>query len=235
MLQDFPFKSGELLLDRTPSAESLAEAGGLSPLGSALGLVFVVAVLLFLKRIMELLPLIFDSLFRARGVGYLEHSVRSNHDRNLLASLLLIPLLLMTFRFRLWDAAFLQGLSPDGRLAALAGVLSAYLLLRVLMYALLKPRRRSDYYQLARRTSYTFFILLLILLLISLGILYLFSCSDALIRVVLLLEISLFYAAFLWRRTQILSLSCNHLRTFLYLCGLEILPTSALVVSALLL
>ena len=75
---------------------------------------------------------------------------------------------------------------------------------------------------------------MVLLMLATAGILFLFKLPDQLIRTVLYLEIAGIYLVFLIRRTQILSLSCNHFRTFLYLCALELIPTAALIASALL-
>jgi hypothetical protein len=103
------------------------------------------------------------------------------------------------------------------------------------MYSFLKPRRNNDFYCLSRRTAYTYFILLVVLALLTTGILALFGCENAVIQKVLQVEIFTLYFAFLVRRAQILALFCNPLRTFLYLCALEILPSAALIVSAIVL
>lgn len=229
------FRSGELLLNQVPSAqEGLAESGTPVAVTVLVGL-FVIAAILLLKRFLNILPLLADSIFRARGSASLEGSVRNLHDRNLIAGVMLIPLVLITYRYRLYDAAFLRDLSDNLRLLSIAGVLVAWLILRLLLYLWMKPRRRYDFYQLSQRSGYTFFILLMLLVLITVGILMLTGCEDATIRWAVYAEMGLSYLVFLFRRAQILSLSCNPVRTFLYLCGLEILPTAALVVSAVIL
>ena len=235
MLFQEPFTSGSLLLDTTPSDCAPVITGGLPVLFIVLTVAFILAAILFMPRFMSLAPLLFDSLFRARGSVSLENSVRYSNDRRLVASVLLIPAALLTYRYRLYDADFLLGLSEGWRLLAILGVFLVYAIVRLLIYSLLMPRRNNDFYRLARRTSYTYFILLVNLALVSTGILALFRCEDAVIRQVLYAETILLYLSFLVRRAQILALSCNPLRTFLYLCGLEIVPTAALVVSAVLL
>ena len=72
----------------------------------------------------------------------------------------------------------------------------------------------------------------MLLLLFTVGILSLFSCNDLTVKRFIYIETIAVYAVFLLRKAQILSMSCNPLRTFLYLCGLEFLPTSLLVLSA---
>ena len=232
---DSAFRSGELLLPGSPSGEAVSAGAG-TPVGvMVLVAVFVVLLILQMRNLPYLLPLLFDSIFRARGSVALESSVRASNDRNTLALTLLIPLVLLTYRYRLYDPSFLRPFSPEIRLLAIAGVIGAYLLLRLVLYKLLKPRRKYDFYQLSHRASFTFFILAMLLILIGVGLLALFGVSDGTIRLVVLAGMGLVYLLFLLRRAQILALSCNPLRTFLYLCGLEILPTAALVVSAVIL
>ena len=235
MLLQGLFKQGELLLDHTSTEPATLSVAGMPVLFVVMAVAFIVAAILFLPRFFSLAPLLFDSLFRARGSVSLENSVRASNDRRLVAAVLLIPGALLTYRYRLYDADFLLGLSEGWRLLAILGVLLVYAIVRLLIYSLLMPRRNNDFYRLARRTSYTYFILLVNLALVSTGILALFRCEDAVIRQVLYVETILLYLSFFVRRAQILALSCNPLRTFLYLCGLEIVPTAALVVSAVLL
>ena len=197
----------------------------------------IVSVLLgivLLKRFLQLLPIMADCVLRARGSAALENSVRTSTDRDILALALLLPAVLLMYRYRLYDPVFLQALSPNLYLLSLVGVLLAYLLLRFLMYLLLKPRRRIDFYRLAHKADNTYFVLLMLLLLVTVGILSLTPCNELTIRRFIYIETIVVYAVFLLRKAQFLSVSCNPLRTFLYLCGLEFLPTSLLVLSAVL-
>ena len=234
MLDD-PFKSGQLLLPDTPP-EAVAAAGeGLSLAASLLVAVSVLLFLLALRSFLSVLPYLSDNVLRARGSAALENSVRVSRDRNLVAAVFLIPAILLIFRYRLFDIAWFDTLSPDLRLAAVAGVFLVYLFLRFLMYRWLRPRRRYDDYQMAYRAGYTFFILLMILALTTVGICYILRLPDATIKTLLLVEAGVMYLLYLFRRGQILSMSCNSLTTFSYLCGLELLPTALLVVPAVIL
>ena len=197
--------------------------------------VFVVLAIATLKRFMQVVPFLLDSMFRARGSSALEGSVRVSHDRNLTALVLLIPAVLTVFRYRLWNPLFLERFSPDARFGLVAAALVVFLLVRYLLHLWLKPRRHTDTWWLGYRTGHTWFILLMMLVLPTLGILYLFQVNDLTVKWFILVELGLVYALFLLRKAQILALSCNPLLTFLYLCALEILPASMLVVSDLLL
>ena len=232
---DEPFKSGQLLLPDTPP-EAVAAAGeGLSLAASILVAVSVLLFLLALRSFLSVLPYLADNILRARGSAALENSVRVSRDRNLVAAVFLIPAILLIYRYRLFDIAYFDTLSPDLRLAAVAGVFIGYLLIRFLLYRWLRPRRRYDDYQMAYRAGYTFFILLMMLALATVGICYVLGLPDATIKTLLLVESGVMYLLYLFRRGQILSMSCNSLTTFSYLCGLELLPTALMVVPAVIL
>lgn len=229
-----PFKSGELLMEQTPSQpETLV--GGTPLLPSILVTAFVILALLELRNFLHVAPFLWDSVFRARGSVALENNVRVARERNQLTLILMIPAILFIYRYRLYDARFVQRLTDDWRLVAVAGVFLGYLLLRTVMYLFLKPRRRADNFRVAHRAGYTFFILLMLLAIAGVTILYFFRANDFIIKSFLYILSGIAYLVFLIRKTQILSISCNPLLTFLYLCGLEILPTGALIATAVLL
>ncbi|MBR5063883.1 MAG: DUF4271 domain-containing protein [Bacteroidales bacterium] len=229
-----PFKSGELLMEQTLSQpETLV--GGTPLLLSILVTVFVILALLELRNFLHVAPFLWDSVFRARGSVALENNVRVARERNQLTLILMIPAILFIYRYRLYDARFVQRLTDDWRLVAVAGVFLGYLLLRTVMYLFLKPRRRADNFRVAHRAGYTFFILLMLLAIAGVTILYFFRANDFIIKSFLYILSGIAYLVFLIRKTQILSISCNPLLTFLYLCGLEILPTGALIATAVLL
>ena len=234
MLEE-PFRSGRLLLPDTPPQAVGAAGGGLSLVASLLVAVSVLLFLLALRSFLNVLPYLADNIFRARGSAALENSVRVSRDRNLVATVFLVPAILLIFRYRLFDIALFDAFSPDMRLLAVAGVFLAYLLVRFLLYRWLRPRRRYDNYQMAYRAGYTFFILLMMLALVTVGVCYVLRLPDLTVKTLLLVETGVMYLLYLFRRGQILSTSCNTLTTFLYLCGLELLPTALLVVPAVIL
>ena len=202
---------------------------------SILVAVFVVLMILFLRAFLQLLPFIEDSFLRARGSSALENSVRVSRDRNTVALVMLLPALLLAFRYRLYDPSFIAAYSGDACLWLIGACLAGYLLLRLIIYMLLKPRRRYENYQVAHHASYTFFILLVLLLLSTAGVLSVFKVQDSAMKVVLYVETAAVYLMYLIRSSHFLLLSCNHFRTFLYLCALELIPLAALILSAVLL
>ena len=234
MLDD-PFKSGQLLLPDTPPEVVTTAGEGLPLAASLLVAVSVLLFLLALRSFLNVLPYLSDNILRARGSAALENSVRVSRDRNLVAAVFVIPAILLMYRYRLFDIAWFDTLSPDMRLAAIAGVFIVYLFIRFLLYRWLRPRRRYDDYQMAYRAGFTFFILLMMLALLTVGVCYVLHLSDLTVKTILLVETGVMYLLYLFRRGQILSMSCNSLTTFSYLCGLELLPTALLVVPAVIL
>jgi hypothetical protein len=85
---------------------------------NVLVVVFVLLMMLQLKRALQLAPLLGDSLFRMRGSSTLENSVRYSHDRNNLALTLIIPAVLTAVRYHLYRPSFMEALSPDVYLLA---------------------------------------------------------------------------------------------------------------------
>ena len=200
---------------------------------SILVLVFVVLGIVLLPGFLHVAPFLMDTAVRARGGFALENSVRASRERNQLVLLLLLAALLLSYRYRIYNPSFLQGMGDNLQLLAHAGIMAGYLLLRLVLYLLFKPRRRYDYYQYAHRLGFTFFALLMLWVLPTAGILAILGANDLVVKWFIFVEAALIYLVYLLRRAQILSLSCNPLLTFLYLCGLEILPTAVLVVSGL--
>ena len=234
-MQYEPFQSGQLLLPDTPQ-ETLASVGeGLSMAASILVAVSVLLFLLALRSFLNVLPYLSDGIFRARGSAALENSVRVSRDRNLVAAVFLIPAILVIYRYRLFDIGLFGSLSPDMRLLAVAGVFVGYLLIRFILYRWMKPRRRYDDYQMAYRAGYTFFILLMMLVLVTVGVCYILQLPDETVKMVILIETGVLFFLYLVRKGQILSLSCKPLTTFLYLCGLELLPAALVVLPAVIL
>jgi hypothetical protein len=228
------FRSGELLLPTLPpeTAEAAAPAGWLFP---TLVLFSVFLVMILLPNVFHAVPAVIRSFTRVRGTANLEGSVRTARDRNVTALVLLLPFVLVAGHAGIYTPDFLSETGADLRLALLCGVMAVYLTVRWLMYSLLRPRRRYELFALARRSVWNTFILLCLVLLPLYGILVLAKVDPETVKLVILVIITVFYVIAFFRRGRILASFCNPLTTFLYLCGLELLPTGLLVASALVL
>jgi len=229
---DSLFKSGRLLLETSVPPEAPAAAEPSAWLVNLLVVAFAVLAIAILKRFLQVLPYMADSYLRVRGSAALEGSIRVSQDRNLVALVFTIPAVLLVYRYRLYDPSIIRDLDPNLRLAGVALALLGYVLVRHIIYLWVRPHQRVDIFRQAHRVAYTYFIFLMLLVLITVGILAIAGVESAIVRYVLYAEIGLVFILLLFRCSQILSLSCNHLRTFLYLCALEILPAVLLVVSA---
>ena len=215
--------------------EAVVMTGGSFPLaGTVLIGAFVVLAVLFLNNFLSILPYLSDAVFRARGSSTLESSVKAARDRNTVAAIFLIPMLLIMYRYRLYDPDIISGLGDTERLLGVAVALLGYLLLRYMMYLLCGGPRKEGL-AVTRRLGFTFFVLGCILLFLTVGLMLLLGVSDLTIRVVALAELGFVYFVYFLRRARILSGYYSLLQVFLYLCALEILPGSALIVTAVLL
>ena len=219
---DSLFKSGRLLLETSIPADAPLPEEPASWLVNVLVVVFAVLAIALLKRFLQVVPYMSDSFLRVRGSAALEGSIRVSQDRNLAALVLSIPAILVTYRYRLFNPSVLQELDPNFQLAGVALVLLSYVLIRHMIFLWVRPNHHGDVFRQAHRVAYTYFVFLMLLVLITVGILALAGVDDTLSRYILYGEAGLVFLLFLYRSSQILSLSCNRLRTFLYLCALEI-------------
>ena len=196
--------------------------------------VSVFLLLLMLGDLFKLMPALFYSVGRSRGIAYLEYNVSISRMRNRFAALCVLPFCLIVDRFSLYDPDFLSPLAPEWKTPAIIGVMTVYLCLRLVGHAIFCPRHLGrDASVTARKCAYTFFILLCILMILSTALLTVFSVPERVVRMLLYAEIALAFPCSMVRTAQFLNGQCSKLATFLYLCGLEILPAAVLLLSTL--
>ena len=230
---DEAFRQGVLHLATEPAPP--VETGGSIPfLATAMVIVFTLLSILLLDNVLNVLPYLLNNLMRSKAAIELEGNVRRSRDRNIIAMMLVIPFTYILDRFGVFNPPFLRDIGGDIHFLLVSAVFLAYLFLRLVLYFLLFPgKRRPDSYQMARKSSYTFFILMNLLVLPTAWILSIFRVPPAAGAMVLTTEIAVVYTIYLFRKAQILAQSCSPLSVFLYLCGLELLPTGLYVASAL--
>lgn len=197
-------------------------------------------ILLLIPEIRNLLPALGGCLTRSRGNLEVEHSLSVARSRDQCARLLAIPLLLMTDRYGLYSPSFVPGIGePWLRLAVLFAALMAYFALRRILHTVLLSirglRLNSESRSAITRGIYNYYICSVLIMLLSISILYVFNAGDGTVRWVLWSEMAAFWLLAIVRESQILHGFCSTLVTFLYLCGLELLPAGALIVSGFLL
>ena len=227
---------GSRLLAPTEGDGSLGRAlmdWGDSPVNDILIVVFTILTVLYLRRLVGILPYLARGLWRWKEVLNLEASMRLSRDRTSFALVMVVPFCLVISRYNLFPLRLLEGLDAGMRTLALVGIFAAYALLRRFLTRVAEPRRINyDTWRLAATSGYNYFIVLTLVLVATAGISSIAGVNELMVKRILQYEIAVIFAVFLLRRTQILSNACNQFTAFLYLCALEILPAGLLVASA---
>ena len=199
--------------------------------------VLVVAAVLIgiagLRDLLRLLPELLYCFSRPRASVSLEYNTSVVRMRNTAALISILPFCLLADRFGLFRPELWSAVPEEWSAPATVGVFLAYLLLRTVCSALIRPPRLSGTAADAvRRSPWNYFILLTLLMLLTVGLLYIFRPSDTVVRITLYAETTLFFLLSLLRSGQILASGFSGLTTILYLCGLELLPAAALAACA---
>ena len=225
------FRSGTLEMSAGP-LEGLAQ----EPLWADLTvnrILCVAAVVLTVIDLLDYLRLVPHLLYtydRSRGAETLEHSIGMARSRNVAAHIQALPFCLVLDRYALARPAFWSGIPAAWSAPATLGLAAAFLLVRRLCYAFFRPRRLSgESFDALRHNLYNYLLLLVPLLLLTVAVLTLFHLPDATLKQVLAAEILAVWAFALVRSGQILGAHGSGLSTFLYLCGLELLPAALFV------
>ena len=207
-----------------------------SPVTDIVTLVSVVMVICFLRKIIGIFPSLVASLLRWKESVNLSNSVKLNRDRNLIALVMIVPFCLVVTASGIYSPSFLSSMSEDARFGIILGTFVTMLIFRSLLERFLAPKRRNaQTYKIAKESSYTFFILMTISMLALWGILCVFKTNAETAKDAMLWLSAVIYLIYILRKTQIFTSSCSIFTAFLYLCALEILPTGALVASAVIL
>ena len=190
--------------------------------------------LLLLRRFVGIFPSLIACLVRWKESVNLDASVQLSRDRDIMSLAMIMPFCLTAGRFSLYSPSWFGQFGTDGRLGLTIGIIIGYILLRKALEHIFRPRKKSKkVYATACKSSHTFFIILTFLLLSIGSIMSFVKASPIEIKNAMLWVSAAIYALFLLRKTQIFISSCSFFSGFLYLCALEILPTGALVASAL--
>ena len=230
------FREGTLELSGTASPVDPVQALDWRSLpGNRILIVAAILLLVIaLSDYLHIFPYILRCVTRPREHVHIQHNMSLVYTRNYVALTLVLPFCLMADRYFLYTPSF-AGFVPAGWSVAVPAVaIGAYLIVRRLLFALVKPRRFTAELEEAYHFAlYNFFIALVSLMLLTLAVLWPFSLPDMTLRSVLLAEIGLAFVLSLGHTMQILSLHCSALGTFLYLCALELIPAVLLLYSAL--
>ena len=164
-------------------------------------------------------------LARGKANVELEHSIQLARTRNRAALLALLPMWLAAERFSLLSESMWVTLA----------ILAGYLILRRLVSAVLPAGRLPSESRLAvRRALYTYSIVLSALMTLTVGIWALVRWDTETMRYVFAAEAGVVLMLSFVREAQILNTVFRPFITFLYLCGLELIPAAGLVAASIL-
>ena len=201
-----------------------------------LALISLLIALLLLRTMVGVFPSLIACLWRWKESLNLDASVQLSRDRSITSLALIIPFCLTICRFRLYDPDLLSGCKDNARLALIIGIFIGWILLRTVLEHILRPKKGNvKVYDSARRASYTFFCILTFILMSTGGIMAFVDAGPISIQNAMLCISAVLYAVLILRKTQILLSSYSFFTGFLYLCALEIIPTGALIASAIVL
>ena len=201
---------------------------------NTLVLISFLICILPLRRFVGIFPSLIACLVRWKESVNLDASVQLSRDRDLMAIAMVLPFCLTAGRFSLYSPSWIGKFGADGRLGITIGIIVGYILLRKGLEHILRPKKmNAKTYKTACKSAHTFFIILTLLLMAMGGIMSFANAPTIDIKNAMLWVSAATYAVFLLRKTQIFTSSCSFFSGFLYLCALEILPTGALVASAL--
>lgn len=196
----------------------------------------VILALMGFSSYLRLRPHLLECVTKKRGPENLEHNLQSAHDRNFWVWIAFLAAASLTDRFELYRPEWIEALPKAWSLAATGGAILGFFLLRLILHLLLRPKKiKGDALLALRRSVFSFAVLLCVSATLSVGILLLFKTSDESISTILYIETIMFLLWNYIREFQILREKYSALISFLYLCGLEIVPVVLLIVSAVLL
>lgn len=227
------FRAGSLTMSASPAdVSAVASEWADLPGNWIMIIICTVAAIIFLNRFMGLSRYIFGGFLRWKEIVSLENSVRLTRDRNTVAAISFLMVVLVVSRFEIYSPEYLLRIPPDFRTLGIFGAFIAIMLLRESMVTFLSAYTRNiEQYRISNRAIYNFIIFMSVILLVLVVIMLLFDINPLIIKTWSIITIALVYSVFLIRKTQIISKACGHVTAFLYLCILELLPAGILVAS----
>ena len=187
-----------------------------------------------MRRFVGIFPSLMACIVRWKESVNLDASVQLSRDRDIMAIAMVMPFCLTAGKFDFYSPVWIGQFGADGKLGITIGVFIGYILLRKGLEHVFRPKKMNPKtYRTACKSSHTFFIILTLTLMAMGGVMSFIDVAPMEIKNAMLWVSGATYAVFLLRKTQIFTSSCSFFSGFLYLCALEILPTGALVASAL--
>ena len=227
------FRTGQLNMSSVPlEVPVIAKGWSDLPVNWITIAVCTIAVIIFLNSFIGLIPYILGGFLRWKEIVHLENSVGLTRDRNTIAIIAFLIIVLVVSRFEIYSPNYLLLLSPDLRTLGILGAFVIFFFLRECIIILVSiSARNPDQYRVANRAIYNFMIFVAVLLVAVIVIARVFGASYIVARISIIVALALSYIVFLIRKTQIMSNACGQVAAFLYLCSLELLPAGLLIAS----
>lgn len=230
-MMDELFRSGTLEMSSSPLETLAAPSLWTDVLLNRI--LFTVSLLLILYHLLDLFrltPPLLYSYSRTRGAEAMEQSFGTARVRNRIAISLTLPFCLILDRFQVLRPAYTDALPAEWSAPVTIGLVLAFLILRGMCYLFFKVGRFGKKTAVTlRHNLYNYLMLVLPILLLETAFLVSFHAPEELSCSIMRWTISGIWAFAVWRTGQILHAYCSGFSTFLYLCGLEILPAAVLV------
>ena len=200
---------------------------------NTLALISFFIVMSMLRKLVGVFPSLMACLIRSKESINLEASAQLSRYRNFIAFSMVLPFCLIVCEEKLYTPAFMEGFNENFRFCAIFGIFLVYVLIRKALEHMLRPRNmNSKIYMTACKAGRTFFSILTLILLAMAGITSFIDTPAEVVTNAMLWISACIYLIYILRKTQILISSASFFAAFLYLCALEIIPTGALVASA---
>lgn len=230
------FSSGNIVEEDMTSGLQQADSWGADPINIAL-IVMAVMTILFLRRLVDVLPWLFKGLFSFRKLLAMQQSMRLIRERNSLTLMMLLCLCLVASRYGLYAPDFFSDFSPGAQsLCIIAAMLAVGVFRRLLLsFFALNTHVGGETLASANHCAHDFIITAAVVLIPLCPILDVLTINHLIIKTLSYDVLLVLYIVFLVRKGQFLSKFCKQFNTILYLCGLEILPVGMLILSAILL
>lgn len=231
------FTHGALLL--RPDGNAVTEAPYTIPdtwysstLNTSLAAFSIIMLILFLRRLVTVLPHIAGGLFNWKKLLALEDNMRLSRERDSVAYIFIPIACLCISRLDMLQPNFMSTLTPGMKTLTESGIIFGFIILRAILIKLFPERKfRHDACRLGNNTWYDFLIVLVVcyLLLIVIG-------SFSSVCMIFSHKMSYYVTGILWaifliKKMQIMESIDGQFPAFLYLCTIEILPAGLLVAS----
>ena len=197
-----------------------------------ISLISVIIAVIFLRRIVDILPSAFACTLRWRECIRIDASLKTSRDRDFTALVLIIPILLTTQKYEIIPYRFFESMTSEEEFLVLCAVFAGYLAFRSFASALFLSNKNHKKSRTPDNSDRTFFIILSVLILSFSWIMSIIGIETTVIKSTIIWISAATYMLYFVRKFQIFQSSRSIFSAFLYLCALEIVPTVILVVSA---